>query len=272
MSRADEAFMPPDMVQRVLDQATGDVVLIGGQALAFWMGHYGIRQPVDGAPAISRDVDFFTAHAGDESPLRRFAQAIGGHAYPTPPHGLSALVGSAIAPAGDGRIYNVDLLHKVVGLTRSHVRENAVEVDVGGGRILHVLHPIDVLQSRNANLHELAEKQDEAGCLQLRLAIEVARRYLEEAIDAAECESGGDRAKRDRAVLRIIADVAAYAREDAARKNADRYGIFLADAIPAWRIASPAFRERQWPRLRRLMSPAYAGECESRAARESAER
>lgn len=263
MSRADEAFMPPGMVQRVLDQATGDVVLVGGQALAFWMGHYGIRQPAGLGPAISRDVDFFTSRAGDESPLVRFAQAIGGQAHPTPGHGLSALVGRAIAPAGDGRIYNVDLLHRIVGVARSHVQENAVEVDIGGGRTLRVLHPIDVLQSRNANLHELAEKQDEAGRLQFRLAIEVARRYLEEAID---------RAKDDRAALRIIADVAGYAKEDAARKNAERHGVFLADAIPAWRIASPAFWERQWPRLRGLMSPGYAMECESRAGRESAKR
>ena len=53
----------------------------------------------------------------------------------------------------------------------------------------------------------------------------------------------------------------------AAKKNAQRHGICLADAIPAWRIASTAFWEHQWPHLRTRMSPDYAALCEQRAGK-----
>lgn len=270
MRREDEAVMPPDMVQRVLDQADAGVILVGGQALAFWMERYGIRQQGGVPPAISRDVDFFTVDAGNDGPLRRFARAIGGRAYVTPDHGLSALVGSAVAVAGEGRVYNVDLVHKVVGLERSQVDGNAVAFHFEDGRILRVLHPIDVLRSRNANLHELPEKQDEPGKFQLRFAIDVARAYLEERIDTIWREHAGDAKRADREALDTIADVTDCAKEDAARKNAARHGIFIADAVPAWRIVSPAFWDRQWPHLRDLMSSRHAAECEHRAGRDRA--
>lgn len=267
MSQDGEAYMPPGLVRRVLESATADVVLIGGQALAFWMNHYGIRQPASMGPAISRDVDFFTSNASNSAPLSRFAKAIGGRAIVLDARVISALIGSAVAPADAGRVYNVDLLHQVVGLQRERIEANAVEVPMPGSKVkLRVMHPLDVLQSRNANLHSLAEKRDLTGQQQLRLAIDVARAYLAERIDAIEQE-GTAGAKGDRAVLDVIRTVNDYSTEDAARKNAERYGIFLADAIPAWRVASASFWKNQWPHLRSRMSPDYADQCEERARR-----
>lgn len=262
--------MPPELVQRVLESATPGEVLIGGQALAYWMGVYDVRLPIGAGPAISRDVDFFTRDAGNSASLKLFARAIGGHAHVNDIRNLSALVGSAIAPAGDGRVYNVDLLHDVVGLQRDRIESNAVAVQLPGtDAVLRIMHPLDVLQSRNANLHSLAEKQDETGQLQLRLAIEVARTYLDEQIEAIARNEKMTGQQRQRAILDVIGTVADYSAEDAARKNAARYGIHLADAIPAWRIESRMFWSKQWPHLRERMSPAYAGQCEEWADRNS---
>lgn len=262
--------MPAELVRRVLESAPPDVVLIGGQALAYWMGHYAIHAPNNTAPAISRDVDFFTRDAANTGPLMHFARAIRGRVRVRDIRGLSALIGSAVAPAEEGRVYNVDLLHDVVGLKRDRIETNAVSVPVPGTSImLRVMHPLDVLQSRNANLHSLVEKQDEAGQLQLRLAIDVARKYLEERIETITQDSGATREERQRAVFEAIAAVSDYSTEDAARKNAERYGIHLADAIPVWRIDSDAFWERQWPRLRNRMSPGYVEKCKELARRKS---
>ena len=267
MSQAGEATMPPDLVLRVLDRAGDDVVLIGGQALAFWMDRFGVRPPAS-LPAVSRDVDFFTRSAANSAPLKGFAEAIRGRATVLPPEAISALVGSAIAPADDDRVYNVDLLHSVIGLSRDEVEANAVTAHIEGiGHPVRVMHPLHVLQSRNANLHELREKQDELGRLQFRLAIEVGRRFLESEIDRLEGESGVSRETTGRAVLDLVAVVADYAGEAAAKKNAQRHGICLADAIPAWRIASAAFWKHQWPHLRTRMSPDYAALCEQRAGK-----
>lgn len=272
MGRDNEAYMPRDMVLRVLEAAGPDLILVGGQALAFWMDHYGIQAPRGSAPAVSRDVDFLTRDPAGRDPLRSFARAIDGRPEFVEPEAITALVGSAIAPAEPGRIYNVDLLHRVVGIDRDKVFANAVRVPLADtGTTLRVMHPLDVLQSRNANLHVLAEKQDDVGKMQFRLAIEVARSYLEQEIAASlarAAEAGGAKAARraEREIFDAIAIVAEYSTEDAARKNAERHDIHLADAIPAWKIATPAFWTKQWPHLRERMSPGYAASCEARAS------
>lgn len=263
MSQDGEACMPAGMVERVLHSALDDVVLVGGQALAFWMDRFGIRE-TDGQPAISRDVDFFTPDAANLAPLHRFAKAIHGEVRLQPMRALTALVGSAVAPADGQRVYNVDLIHAVVGVDRESLVANAMEVTTRDGARFRVMHPLDLLQSRNMNLHKLEAKRDELGQLQLQLAIEVARHHLEQCIDTLESDATANRAERERAMFDLLQVVDRYASEDAARKNALRYGIFLADALPVWRIGSPAFWEQQWPHLRQRMSPAYAQLCERR--------
>jgi len=266
MGREDEAFMPPEMVGRVLATAPDDVVLIGGQALAYWMDYYGIHDRQGLAPAVSRDVDFFTANAANGESLNGFADAIGGKAELRSIHALSPLIGSAIAPASEGRVYNVDLLHDVVGLNREVLVANAVRVELPyGGKQLHVLHPLDVLVSRNMNLHKLQDKQDDVGRAQFTLAIAVAREYLSRGIDALHDATDLSEVERQREIFDLIRVVSEYSTEDAAKKNAERYGIHLADAIPAWRISADVFCQHQWPHLRARMSAAYAAFCEEQA-------
>jgi hypothetical protein len=260
-------LMPPDMVRRVLASAGPDVVLVGGQALAFWAGFYDVDQPEGLDPAVSRDVDFFTPNPANAAPLAAFARAIGGRTHVMPRAALTSLVGQAVAPAPDDRSYNVDLIHRVVGLDHDEIERHAVEVTLPGGEdSLRILHPLHVLQSRNANLHLLPGKQDDIGRKQFVLAIDVARAYLEDRIAAIEALHGLSERQRERQVLSAVHRVLEWTKEDAARKNAERHGVHLADAIPAWRIASPAFWTDQWPHLRARMSPAYAAECERRHA------
>jgi hypothetical protein len=260
-----EAFMPLAMVRRVFESASPDLVLVGGQALAFWAGYYDVPEPDGLGPAISRDVDFFTADAANSAPLRAFARAIGGRSIIQEMEAVTALVGSAVATAGDGCTYNVDLVHQVVGLDRAEIDEHAIEVPLADSDArFRVLHPVHVLQSRNANLHKLVSKQNEIGCKQFALAIAVARAYLQDRIDAISGLHGLGERQRERASLSAIRRVLEYAGDDAARKNAERYGLHLADAIPAWCITAPAFWEQQWPHLRQRMSPAYAQLCEQK--------
>jgi hypothetical protein len=259
-----EAYFPPELVDRVLRSAQTDVVLVGGQALAFWMDRFGIEHALR-QPAVSRDIDFFTPNAANTAPLHRFAKAIGGQAKFQDIRALTALIGSAVAPAEGDLVYNVDLLHAVFGLDREDVMANAMEVRSRNGTSFRVMHPLDVLQSRNANLHKLRDKQNALGEQQFRLAIEVARAWLEAQIDDLARETSLSDHDRDRAIFDLIGPVDEYSAEDAARKNAARYGIHLADAIPAWRISAPVFWSKQWQFLRARMSPAYARLCEERA-------
>lgn len=267
MGSDNEAFMPPEMIRRVIESAPPNVVLVGGQALAYWMAYYGIELGAWQTTGVSRDVDFFTTSAADTAPLSAFAKAIGGVARIQPIQALTALVGSATAPADGERIYNVDLIHAVFGLKRENVANNALHVNLGEGRAVRVMHPLDVLRSRNANVHSLPEKRGEAAQQQLRIAIEVARAYLQAGMDAIDAQATLPDVERERRLLRLVQPVVDASGEDAARKNAERHGIHLADAIPAWSIRSAAFWDKQWPHLRARMSPAYADQCERRRAK-----
>lgn len=68
---------------------------------------------------------------------------------------------------------------------------------------------------------------------------------------------------RYRIALKAFKPIRTLANTQAARKNAIRYGIHVADAIPA-ALVSPdsAFWERDWMVLHSLMSPPYAQCCE----------
>lgn len=211
--------MPPDMLRRVLECTPPDLILVGGQALAYWIGYYDIPEPDGLGPAISRDVDFLTSSPANSKPLVGFARAIGGRSIVQPPEAISALVGSAVAPADDDSVHNVDLLHRVVGLDRAEIEAHAVTVSLPGSTApIRAMHPVHVLQSRNANLHTLASKQDEIGCKQFALAIAVARAYLEGRIDEIERRKSDAGNGRRRAALAAIKRVVEYSGEDAAKK------------------------------------------------------
>jgi hypothetical protein len=55
-----EAFMPLPLVAALLREASsqqGNLILVGGQSLAYWMGRYGSSLAIQ-LPAVTRDVDF----------------------------------------------------------------------------------------------------------------------------------------------------------------------------------------------------------------------
>lgn len=262
MAMDHEGYMPREMVLRVLESAGPDLVLVGGQALAYWMEYYGIDLDDVRVNPVTRDVDFYTRNAANTAPVHRFANAIGGTAEILGRRSITALVGTAVADL-EGRKVNVDVIHAVVGISKEAVEQNSVQVTLVSGKVIRVMHPLDVLASRNANLHKLADKQNPEGAMQLQLAVLVVRGYLKQQIDAILANRDLSAVERQRELLNLISDVTAVAKKNAARGNASRFGVHVADAIPADVIPPGPFWEMQWPHLRRLMSEGYATHCEA---------
>lgn len=261
---ASDVYIPVALAKRVLESAPPSVVLVGGQSLSFWLDVYGISWDATLLPTITRDMDFFISDPADFSPLPAFAAALSGSFHLRNKRALSALIGSATVSAGQNRFYTVDLIHKVVGLKSAQLVDNAMEFDLDEkGHVIRVLHPVDLLISRCANLHLLQEKQNDVGMQQLELAIAVAREFLTESILAIP--QGEPAATRHRRLFDAIRPIIRYSRNSAAIANSVRYGIFVADAIPAWLIDAPLFWEHQWPHLRKRISPSYARRCEDEA-------
>lgn len=236
-----EAVLPPHLVARLLEEAGENVILVGGQALSYWVTYFSIEIPSI-RNFISRDIDFLAKKASDFHEVKRFAKILDGYPIFPTKHALTALIGQAVKEISDSEYFNIDVLHKIYSGTEG-VRRRAVSVNFHEKRLM-VMHPFDVLASRLVNLHKLAAKQNEIGADQLRLSIDVARAYLA--------------ATASNATMQFYASLA---KGDAGKKVSERWGIHVADAIDPLLVdpeeLSELFFDNQWPHIKKLMSLDY---------------
>jgi len=247
-----EAITPPDIVNRLLAAAGEDMVLVGGQALAFWVLRYELVIP-SGHAAISSDTDFLAVATHGRSLVERMAKVIHGQALFPSRRALTALVGQAVRPISDDEFVNVDVIDSVIGIAEGDVRSRAVHATVDGQSFL-VMHPLHVLRSRLANIYTLTEKQGTKGEMQLALAIDVAREFVR--AEARDKQGHGESTRSP--IQPYVSEIERMALDDAGRKVAQRFGIRVADAIDPSSIPAGPFWDRKWPTLVTLMSADYA--------------
>ena len=168
------AETPLPLVKRLLGAASENEVLVGGQALAVWIVKYGLQLPAD-IPVVTRDTDFLAQSAAATTSVEKFARAINGKATFPRRLDMTALVGQVELAVSDTTYINVDVIFQLIGLDPAQVLARAVRVELTGATTFLVMHPLDLLKSRLANLHALREKQNDKGAAQLRLGIDVAR-------------------------------------------------------------------------------------------------
>jgi len=233
-------------VWRLLGQLGGvspEVVLVGGQALAFWAHYYRTRLPVDLTPYVTLDLDFL----GTSAHAKAFADGVAGSRLYVPSlddHTPSS--GRVVARNVLGRTLEVDFLHSLAGLSEGDVRRNAIEIKDTQGRLLvRVMHPIYCLESRIKNLVLLPSKRDRFGVAQAQLAVRVLRSHIRHVLK----EPSGLRK-----ALKLVERLGELALSEPGKRCFIEFRVDVLRAVPVKAIPVPEFQRRRWPQLRRQVT------------------
>ena len=227
-----EVVIPADELDRLLQNA-GQTILVGGQALAFWIAFYSV--PIDDAPeaVVTKDADFL----GNREDAHRFSLVLGGSVeYPK---GMSMLAGVIRKKISDTEEYEVDVLRVLNGLSPAEVRKHAKQIsDEARNAKYLVMSPIDCLTSRLENLRTIAAKQTPAGAWQARVAVRVARSYLEDLLKKGQ----------ERDAIRAATEILRAATHAMGTNVFRKYGIDILEAVPLQKFKTKTFVEQQWAR------------------------
>ena len=245
MSPSGAAPPNPELLVRILELAGTEMILVGGQALAFWAAYYEVPAP---PTAVTKDVDF----VGSRADVERLARGLGGKATFPRQRELTLLTGQIekILPGGD--YINIDVLSGVYGAVSTEgLGKRAIVAESPAGKF-SIMHPLDVLQGRLENVYGLVEKQDEHGIAQLQLAVAMVREFLK---DIASQEAAKVDTIRRPVTLNHLRRIETLALSDAGRKVAKRHQIYVADAIePSPLLHIESFKAKKLPQLLALMS------------------
>jgi hypothetical protein len=220
-----------------------EVVLVGGQALAFWAHYYRTRLPADLTPYVTLDLDFL----GTSAHAKAFADGVAGSRLYVPSlddHTPSS--GRVVARNVLGRTLEVDFLHSLAGLSEADVGRNAVEIKDPQGRLLvRVMHPIYCLESRIKNLVLLPSKRDRFGVAQAQLAVRVLRSHIRHVLE----EPNGLRK-----ALKLGERLGELALSEPGKRCFIEFRVDVLQAVPVKAIPVPEFQRRRWPQLRRQVT------------------
>lgn len=233
-----EAELTPEEIDRILRICGPHALLVGGQALATWALYYDVQPVGELSRTITMDADFIGTRD-----IARALQLQLGKPWEVREGSLDdaggqvAKVYSIVSWEG---VKQVDFLSGIVGLDTQTIRDRASQLILADGITIHVLHPLDVLESRLSNLASIPSKQNAVGVAQARLAASVVRAFIESHMDAS-----GD----PRIVRQAIKRVEKIALNTQLCQVAFDYDIDVLAAVPVERIAYPRFHQDQWPRV-----------------------
>lgn len=228
---------PRDAAELIAQTCTEGTILVGGQAVAFWIAYFGIASRL---PALTKDIDFL----GTRNDAKRAAERL---VLPhklklasldDPPPNTAVL---SVQLQGYAEPVLIDYLSGVLGLDSRDIVRSAVTVEVEKAR-LGVVHPLQLLQAKLWNLYRIAAKRTPEGVEQARLAIEIAAAFIDSQIGAGQ-----------RVVLKSVETVGRFAATAPARYARDQHGLECLEGVPSSvlkkGVLPAAFHEKRWPQI-----------------------
>jgi hypothetical protein len=259
MQEAQPSPLRPEEVQRVLGRLaplTQDtqIVLVGGQALAFWSARFAEH---DGEiRAVStKDIDF----QGSADSARRAAELLDAKVMIPSPREPSPVTGVVTFVDAEGFDRSLDFIEAPRGLTAEDVQDTAIRVELpslsGEGAVgLWVMHPERCMESRIYNTIEL-DRTDEIGMAQLRVSVPITRHWSKALLE----DPALDEQIRERSVLNLNERIFEKCCEDQCflavhqRYEVDPFEAVLDDArLPE------GFRTKRYPQMRERLETTRA--------------
>lgn len=230
-------MLKPDDAARLIAATRSDsTVLIGGQAVAFWIRYFSIQPKL---PGLTVDIDYLgtktdAKRVSDRLQIRHtFKVATFDDNTPS-----SALL--SIEMEGYPEPVLIDYMASIIGVDSNAIQRSAVTVEFQG-QPLRVLHPLQLLQAKIWNLYRLDGKRTPEGIEQARLAIEIAAAFIEHA------------GMKRRELLNAVEAIGKFAPTVPARFASENYGLDCLKAVPASVLREGVlpkdFRMKRWPQI-----------------------
>jgi hypothetical protein len=157
------------------------LILVGGQAAAFWIARYGIAEP---ERVTTKDIDVLLS----DSTAVVVDCAIDLHGELLPVSGARTPDVARILTTLRGAPVHIDFLRSVRGMTNSEVIESKLQVpdEHMHGKSLYVMHPVLALTSRLVNTFELEGRLTEENLARLEFSVRALHEYILEQLSAGE--------------------------------------------------------------------------------------
>lgn len=211
------------------------VVLVGGQSLSLWADYFRIDVPVQETAYLTQDADFLGTHRDADLLARLLGAKIHKATLDDNTPNLAVLAFKGVG----GKNLLIDFLSVIIGVDENSIRKRAISV-VFQDRLVRVLHPLLCLKSRIENLKALPAKRNGNGISQARVAVEVAKRYIEERLKEGPEREAIYAAKQLREMALTPAGVYVF----------HHYQIDVLDAVVPEIFKTELFRTRDWPKAR----------------------
>jgi hypothetical protein len=228
------------------------IVLVGGQAVAFWMRFLAPRSEVLAAAEwlTSKDIDF----AGSARSVARAAELLEGRAKlatiddNTPNTGLVQFSDAA------GIQREIDFIDEPLGLRGRDVRETAVQLEIpaesGGDLLLWIMHPERCMESRVVNTAPPLRKDDELAIRQLETSVICARLWSGFLLDSDEFPEE----ERVRAVLNLNERIFRRCMHDRRFRDVLGHGVDPFEAVLLDPRLPERFRETRYRQMQVMLA------------------
>jgi len=178
------ALLTIDDALAVLDklgaQRLEKLILVGGQAAAFWIARYGIADP---RLVTTKDIDLLLSER-QPGVVVGCARDLSGKLLIIKEPRVPDV--AQIRYVAHGAELQIDFLRSLYGLSASDVVSSRLRIidERASGKTLYIMHPVLVLTSRLFNTFELPGRLTDANLSRLRFSIDAVRAYLVEQLAA----------------------------------------------------------------------------------------